>query len=175
MSFFAILVYPFKLFQGFSQVDALEVIPQPVIFSIMLSAYMLSFVVLAHLNREKRGVVAFYVLSTFLLFGLLTHKQEPLGVDHEYDITLTDTAYLADLHHFSQPLPANVGYLAYPGISLLTYSLTSALGNPHKRDCSNSKVEANRSTILPAHASCKGIKTIDYPTHIIPCLNRVVE
>lgn len=127
LSLLAILLYPFKFFQGFSQVDPLEVIQQPVVFSILFSVFIASFVLLTHLNREKRGVVAFYVLITSLLFGLLTLKMEPLGVDHEYGITLTDTAYLAIFHHFSQPLPTNVGYLAYPGISILTYSLASLL------------------------------------------------
>jgi hypothetical protein len=121
-------MYPFKFFQGFSQVDPLEIIQQPVAFSILFSVFVASFVLLAHLNREKRGVIAFYVLTTSLLFGLLTYKMEPFGVDHEYGITLTDTAYLAIFHHFSQPLPANVGYLEYPGISLLTYPFAKILG-----------------------------------------------
>ncbi len=121
-------MYPFKFFQGFSQVDPPEIIPQPVAFSILFSVFVASFVLLTHLNREKKGVVALYVLTTSLLFGLLTVKMEPLGVDHEYGITLTDVAYLAIFHHFSQPLPANVGYLEYPGISLLTYSFAKILG-----------------------------------------------
>lgn len=117
----ALLIYPFQSFLGFSQLDALEIIPDVPLFSLVLSIFVLTFILSSYpFDRPNRSEV-FKVTIMSLIFALLTIKMAPLGVDHSYAITLTDTSFLSQYSHFSIPLPTlNVVYLEYPAISLLT-------------------------------------------------------
>jgi hypothetical protein len=126
LSVVTILIYPFHMFQGFSQIDPLGIIPDPYVFSIAVSLMLLTYAWLMYTFGTSKWS-AIFVLTTSVVFGLMTYKMEPFGVDHEYGITLTDASYVGVYHHFSQPLVPNVGYLAYPGISLLTYAMGKVL------------------------------------------------
>jgi hypothetical protein len=126
LSVVAILIYPFRMFQGFSQIDPLGIIPDPYVFSIIVSLMLLTYIWLMYtFGTSKWSTII--VLATSVVFGLITYKMEPLGVDHEYGLTLTDASYIGVYYHFFQPLAPNVGYLAYPGIFLLTYAMGKVL------------------------------------------------
>lgn len=122
-----VLLYPFRTFKGFSQIDPLRIVPDPLLFSMIFSLVLANYLLMMYFYGNRKWSPTF-VLFVSIAFGLLTYKMEPLGVDHEYGITLADTAYLGTFHHFSQPLPSNVGYLGYPGISILTYSVSKIFG-----------------------------------------------
>jgi hypothetical protein len=125
----AIILFPFHYFFGFSQVEGLNVIEQPLVFSLIFDCWVLfaftSFYSAGEQNRRKIETTLVIVFAS--VSGLLTLKMIPLGTDHSYDITLYGAAYLANAHSFAIPPPVQVGYLEYPGIMLITYISSSLL------------------------------------------------
>ena len=125
----AILLYPFRIFSGFSQLDGLQVVINPSLFAFLMAAWVFSYVVcLSYTPAGRSAWVAALIASMAIGFSILAYKMAPLGVDHSYSLTLTDTTYLAQQHRFGVPPPPNVGYLGYPGIALLFSATTMIVG-----------------------------------------------
>ncbi|MDG6921844.1 MAG: hypothetical protein JRN67_00950, partial [Nitrososphaerota archaeon] len=87
------LLYPIQYSYAFSQLESLQVIYQPILFSLLYAAWILTGLVT--LRRNTGASIQIGIVSLFsVMSGVIVLRMAPLGTDHTYAITYFATSYL---------------------------------------------------------------------------------